>query len=161
MRNPPTLTCPQLVREPVLDLEAGDPGKVADISRDDSQAMPEGDGGDLKVWLETRPALSLQAGLETPVDQGAFMVKGKDRQPPEDLVLEKPEETFPALRPEDPIIDLRRVHGARMLGDERCPGQPRHQGLRPPFFRDLAEDVRVEEVHQRAGFRARDLARAS
>jgi hypothetical protein len=33
--------------EPVFNLQAGNPSEVADIARDDNQAMPEGDGGDL------------------------------------------------------------------------------------------------------------------
>jgi len=117
------------------------------ITRDNGQLMPQCDRGDLEVGLEPRPAFSFEPGFEPPVDQDAFPLEGKDRQARENLVPEKAEQTVPAIHPENPIGDLSQVHGVGVLGGSRRPGEPCHQGFRPPFFRDMDEDVRVEKVH--------------
>jgi len=130
---------------------------MTDIIRDNGQAMAQGDRGDLEVGLKPWPAFSFEFGFELSVDPGALVVEGKDRQARENLVLEETEQTSPAFHSENPIIDLSRIHGACVLGVPRRSGEPGHQGFRPPFFCDMAEDVRVEEVHQRAGFRALDF----
>ncbi len=65
---------PNASDEPVLDVQTGDAGEVADVARDQGEVAGEGDRGDAHVGLVEAPTLRLQPGAKRPVDlRGGFV----------------------------------------------------------------------------------------